>query len=85
MPNIGEPFDTNVFIVTFAGPISSIFGVGSIDNPCSLNEPLNPKITNEIAIEAIMAPMASEGGCINKLLFLSSPFSLLEIDLELFL
>jgi len=68
-PNIGEPFDTNVFIVIFAGPICSIFGVGSMDNPCSSNEPLNPKITNVIVIEAIMAPIASEGACINKLCF----------------
>jgi hypothetical protein len=46
---------------------------------------LNPKITSVIVIEAIMAPMASEGACINKLFFLLCPFSLLEIGLELFI
>jgi hypothetical protein len=30
---------------------------------------LNPKITNVIVIDAIIAPMASEGACNNKLYF----------------
>jgi hypothetical protein len=56
-----------VSIVISEGPISSIFGVGSIDNSRSLNESLNPKITIVIVMDAIMAPMASEGACINNL------------------
>ena len=69
LPNIGEPFDTNVFIVIFAGPICSILGAGSINNPCWLNEPPTPKIITIIVIDATVAPIASDGGCNNKLWF----------------
>ena len=67
LPNTGEPFNTNVSIVIFTGSTCCIFGVGSITNPCSLNEPFTPKITTTMVIDATMAPMASDGACNNNL------------------
>ena len=61
-PNTGEPFSTNVSIVISVGPILSISGVGFIANSDSSNVPFSPNITATIAIDAITAPMAKEGG-----------------------
>ena len=65
-PNIGDPFKTNVSIVIFVGSIWSISGVGSINNSCLSHESFIPNITTTIVIDAIMAPIASEGACNNK-------------------
>ena len=69
LPNIDEPLDTNVSIVISAGSTCSIFGAGSINKSWSLNELFIPKITITIVIDAIVAPMASDGACNNSLWF----------------
>jgi len=75
LPNTGDPLSKNVLIVTFAGPICSIVGVGSSTSPVSFW--LNPKNMPIITIDAITAPIPSEGPCINKQFNFLNTFSLL--------
>ena len=69
LPNVGEPFDTNVSIVIFTGPSSSISSPDSINSSWPFVEPPTPKITIIIVIDATVAPMARDGACNNKLWF----------------
>jgi len=58
-PKTGEPFSMNVFIVISLDSTGPIFGVGMISN--SVEVELKPKSTPAIVIDAIIAPMASDG------------------------
>jgi len=75
LPNIGDPLSKNVLIVTFAGPICSTVGVGSSTSPVSFW--LNPKNMPIITTDAIIAPIPSEGPCINMSFNFFNTFSLL--------
>ena len=73
----GESFAKNVLIGIFGGPDVYMVGVGSNVSSGSFEIFSSPKDTATMTTDAIAAPIASEGACINEYCHFFDTFSVL--------